>query len=171
MISVFAKDAVQNGYIIAMQGDELNQDSEYIYMGFGELIKYHRDRLHMSQKELAFQLGENQTTVSAWEARQRAVRKPFILSKLAEVFDVPYEDVEAGRLRRPEVAQREAEEEIKRLARKFVPSLEPEEALAYLRDLEAIGSAGRAEVSAAIEYYRWRQEKQRRTEGDNEAGA
>jgi putative transcriptional regulator len=54
-----------------------------------------RDTKHISQKELAVEMGVSQQTISSWET-DRSLPKPYQMTHLENFFGTPKEDIFFG---------------------------------------------------------------------------
>lgn len=61
-------------------------------MRFGTIVKYHRERLGLTQTELANKLGVSTSAVGMWERTTR-VPNDILLHKLAVIFDISIDEL------------------------------------------------------------------------------
>lgn len=57
-------------------------------MGMGEIIKYHRERLDLSQEALGAKLGVNKAAVQKWESGRVENLKRKTIKELADLFEI-----------------------------------------------------------------------------------
>lgn len=57
-------------------------------MGMGEIIKYHRERLELSQEALGAKLGVNKAAVQKWESGKVENLKRKTIKQLADIFKI-----------------------------------------------------------------------------------
>lgn len=57
-------------------------------MGMGEIIKYHRERLDLSQEALGAKLGVNKAAVQKWESGRVENLKRKTIKQLADLFEI-----------------------------------------------------------------------------------
>ena len=57
-------------------------------MGMGEIIKYHRERLDLSQEALGAKLGVNKAAVQKWESGKVENLKRKTIKQLADLFGI-----------------------------------------------------------------------------------
>lgn len=72
---------------------------EYLYMAFGDAVRFLRRRLKMRQGELAERLSVTQGAVSQWEKQREPLSDPFTLYELATALQTTPDDLREGRVR------------------------------------------------------------------------
>lgn len=84
------------GYTVGMADQDEN---EYLYMAFGDAVRYLLGQRGLSQAQLAERLGVSQATISLWVDRPTAIADTFKLWELARVLGTTADDLRAGRVR------------------------------------------------------------------------
>lgn len=116
------------GYTVSMA----DQD-EYLYMAFGDAVRYLLGQRGMSQAQLAERLGVSQATISLWVDRSTAIADTFKLWELARVLGTTAADLREGRVR----VEQETDDYIERMVGEAPEGVDRE----ALRELLEIASS------------------------------
>lgn len=103
------------------------QNDEYQILSFGAALRYYRKRAGYTQEQLASILNLSQGVLSKWEGQAEAPRDTFALAQMAEIFGVPIDDLESGRVPKQTayaVTARPGQETVAEMLRRLAPSPE-----------------------------------------------